>query len=134
MGMVVQALRIHRRLVVHLFRVMPPMTACHVCEAAKVETLLDFGPQALSNRFLPEPQEEALFPFVLGQCAECGMIQIPKPIPPTELKARFDWIRYNEQEGHLDDMVRRVVELPGLDKDSSIGAISFKDDSTVARF
>jgi len=113
---------------------MPPMTACHVCEAAKVETLLDFGPQTLSNRFLPETQQEALFPFVLGQCAECGMIQIPKPISPVELKARFDWIRYNEQEGHLDDMVSGALKLPGLDKDCTVGAISFKDDSTVGRF
>src|SRR5438876_12285474 len=99
--MVVQTLWICRRLVVHLFRVMPAMTACHVCGSDRVETLLDFGAQALSNRFLAEPQGEALFPFVLGQCAQCGMIQIPNPIPPAELKARFDWIRYNEQEGHL---------------------------------
>src|ERR1041385_7639188 len=121
--MVVQALRIHGRLVIHLLRVIPPMTACHVCRSAKVEMLLDFGPQALSNRFLPKPQSEALFPFVRGQCAECGMIQIPNPIPPTELKARFDWIRYNEQEGHLDDMVKGSLNLPGLGKDSTIGAI-----------
>jgi hypothetical protein len=111
---------------------MPP---CHICQSSGVETLLDFGPQALSNRYLSSPEEsEPLFPFVLGQCADCGLIQIPDSISPSELKPRFDWITYNEQEGHLDDLVEKICQLPGVTTEAVIGAISFKDDTTLARF
>lgn len=100
-----------------------------------MESLIDFGPQALCNRFLARTDEtETLFGLALGQCQTCGLIQIVSPVAPVELKPRFDWITYNEQEGHLDDMVDRICRLPCVNKNSSVGAISFKDDSTVARF
>src|SRR5882762_5931636 len=107
---------------------------CHLCGSERLRKLLDFGPQALSNRYLQSAEKEDLFPFILGQCEDCGMVQIPNPIIPGELKARFDWIRYNEQEGHLDDMVEKIRRLAGIGPDSMVGAISFKDDTTVARF
>src|SRR5438445_7491972 len=111
------------------------MPRCNLCQSTGVQTLLDFGPQALSNRYLTSPKDqEALFPFVLGQCVDCGLIQIPNPIPPAELKPRFDWITYNEQEGHLDDLVEKVSRLPGVTTEAMIGAISFKDDTTLVRF
>ena len=111
------------------------MYRCHVCQHDRVEPLLDFGPQVLANRYLTHPGEpEAKFSFLLGQCLDCNMVQIPNPVAPPELKARFDWIRYNEQEGHLDDLVTKIVKLPGVSQDATIGAISFKDDSTVNRF
>jgi hypothetical protein len=97
--------------------------------------LLDFGLQALSNRYLQgEHEQEQRFSFRLGQCGNCGTIQVQNPIPVHELKARFDWIRYNEQEAHLDDMVAKILALHKLTERSVIGAISFKDDTTLARF
>jgi len=97
--------------------------------------LVDFGPQALSNRFLARPDEdEAFFSFVLSQCHDCGMIQIGRPIAPKDLKPRFDWLRYNEQESHLDDVVAKARTLAPTKKDYTVGAISFKDDTTVSRF
>src|SRR6267142_2210684 len=111
-----------------------PASPCHLCGFGRLRELLDFGPQALSNRYLQSTEKEDLFPFVLAQCEECGLIQIPNPVAPSALKARFDWIRYNEQEGHLDDMVEKIRRLPRAGPDSVVGAISFKDDTTVARF
>ena len=70
----------------------------------------------------------------MSQCSDCGLVQISKKISPVELKPRFDWITYNEQEGHLDDLVDKVCQLSGLTTASTIGAISFKDDSTITRF
>jgi Putative zinc binding domain/C-methyltransferase C-terminal domain/Methyltransferase domain len=110
------------------------MNKCHVCASTAVATLLDFGNQALSNRFLNNPQKpEDLFPLALGQCEGCGLIQISNPTSPDELRPRFDWITYNEQEGHLDHLVETICALPGIGKDAHIGAISFKDDSTLSR-
>ena len=111
------------------------MRPCIICGGGAVEPLLDFGPQALCNRFLARADEpEALFGLALGQCDGCGLIQIVSPAPPKEVKPRFAWITYGEQEGHLDDLVERVCAQPGVNRDSVVGAISFKDDSTVARF
>ena len=111
------------------------MNNCIICGCGAVESLIDFGPQALCNRYLARADDpEALFGLALGQCQACGLIQILSPVPPTELKPKFDWITYNEQEGHLDDMVERVCALPGFHENSAIGAVSFKDDSTLVRF
>ena len=78
-------------------------------------------------------EQENLFPLELGECASCGLIQISHPASPEELRPRFDWITYNEQEGHLDDLAEKISALPGLRPQADIGAISFKDDSTLAR-
>ncbi len=97
--------------------------------------MLDFGKQALCNRFLDDPaSDEALFPFAMGQCRACGIAQLLAPVPAEELKPRYEWITYREAEGHLDDLVEELSRLPGVTTDSVIGAISAKDDSTVARF
>jgi hypothetical protein len=111
------------------------MKRCLICGDGAVAPMIDFGPQALCNRFLShadEPQE--FFHMSLGQCDACGLIQLLDPPPALALKPRFDWITYNEQEGHLDNLVERVCRLPGVAKSAVVGAVSFKDDTTVARF
>jgi hypothetical protein len=111
------------------------MHNCVVCHLAGVETLIDFGPQALSNRFLSSAREqEVRFPFALGQCPSCGVMQFLQAIGPEELKPRFDWISYREPERHLDGLVQRICELPGITPASAIAGVSFKDDSTLERF
>src|SRR5262249_38376002 len=79
-------------------------------------------------------ESEATFPLVLGICPACHQVQITRPVPASELKARVDWIRYNEQEGHLDDFVETICRLPNVNPSLTIGAISFKDDTMVERF
>jgi hypothetical protein len=111
------------------------MNRCFVCDHQAVNPLLDFGPQPLCNRFLARADEpEQQFGLALGQCGQCGLIQLLAVAPPAELRPRFDWITYNEPEGHLDDTVAKICSLPGVTPASTLGAISFKDDTTVARF
>jgi C-methyltransferase C-terminal domain/Putative zinc binding domain/Methyltransferase domain len=111
------------------------MKRCLVCRKGSAAPLIDFGPQALCNRFLASPSApQAFFNLTLAQCDACGLVQLQNPVPADELRPRFDWITYNEQEGHLDDLVQNVCGLPGIGASASVGAISFKDDTTVARF
>ncbi|MBM4134968.1 MAG: class I SAM-dependent methyltransferase [Nitrospira sp.] len=111
------------------------MTLCRLCHHLAVTPWLDLGKQALCNRFLMTSSgEEPTFPFTLGQCHACGVIQLLDPVAAQELKPRFDWVTYREAEGHLDDLVEDICRLPGVATTSVIGAISSKDDSTVARF
>jgi SAM-dependent methyltransferase len=111
------------------------MHACRLCRLSGVEPLLDLGAQALCNRFLASPtDDEAAFPFVLGQCRGCGVVQLASPVAPRELRSRYEWITYREPEAHLDDLVDTLCSLPGLAPTSIVGAVSSKDDSTLERF
>ena len=71
--------------------------------------------------------------MVAGQCEQCGLVQITKPVPADELRPKYDWFTYNEPEGHLDQLVEMVTNVPRLRKDSTICGVSFKDDSTLQR-
>jgi hypothetical protein len=107
------------------------MKRCQLCSAQRVKTLLDFGPQPICNRFPENPLEpEALFPMLLEQCQQCGLIQTTLPVPAHELRPRVDWITYNEPEGHLDSLADSLAQLPGV---RSFGGVTFKDDSLLRR-
>jgi hypothetical protein len=111
------------------------MTSCHACGSKTVEQLIDVGRQPICNRFLSDaaaPQYS--YPMVVGQCDACRLVQISDPVPAREVLPRFDWITYNEPEPHLDAVVERIARLPGVGKASRICGVSFKDDSTLARF
>jgi len=107
---------------------------CLCCGAASVERLVDFGMQPPSNRFLkPEAPDEETHPLVVGQCSACGLVQLIEPMPFSMVKSRFEWLTYNEPEGHLDRLVARLRELPRLGSGSRIVGLTYKDDSTLAR-
>lgn len=105
------------------------------CEIERVEALVNFGPQPPSNRFEhPRSAPCETHPLVVGQCAACGLIQLIDPMPPTMAKSHFEWITYNEPEGHLDSLVDTLRHLPGIDHSSRIVGLTYKDDSTITRF
>lgn len=106
-----------------------------LCCGGGVDVLVDFGLQTPSNRFeAPEQPVTDRHPLVVGQCRDCGLIQLIDPMAPAMVKSRFQWLTYNEPEGHLDDLVSRLRRLPGLDTASRIVGLTYKDDSTLARF
>ncbi len=108
---------------------------CVCCRAESVEVLVNFGPQPPSNRFeRPDSPPAETHPLVVGQCAACGLFQLIAPMPPATAKSRFEWLTYNEPEGHLDDLVSRLRQLPGISSSSRIVGLTYKDDSTLARF
>ncbi len=107
---------------------------CRVCARPAVGEWLDFGPQAVRNRYVRSPEEdEYRHGLAIGCCAACGTVQLAEPPPVCELRPRFDWISYNEPERHLDDLVEEVARLPGVTAQSVFAGISYKDDSTLTR-
>ena len=108
--------------------------ACFVCRSDKLAPLIDIGPQPISNRFLHAPGDpEERYPIALEQCEACGLVQIDRPVPAAALVPPYDWIAYNEPEGHLDGLVDILMSLPGIAAGSVAGGVSSKDDSTLAR-
>src|SRR5687767_8948993 len=110
------------------------MERCRICSRAEVRDRLDFGPQAIRNRFLRRSAEcEYTHPLAVGCCRACGTVQLADPPPVAELRPRFDWVRYNEPERHLDEVARALAQLPGITPRSVFAGLTYKDDSTLAR-
>ncbi|MDX2226070.1 MAG: methyltransferase domain-containing protein [Verrucomicrobiae bacterium] len=99
------------------------------------ETLLDFGNQPVSNRFLQNADDTPApcFPFRLELSPDSGLVSLAATFPVNELKPRYGWLTNFEPEAHLDAMVLNISRLPGVQTDAVIGAYSFKDDTTLRR-
>lgn len=110
------------------------MSECCVCKSKSIEKLLDTGQQPISNRFISNLDEnEYTHRMVQGQCNSCGLVQLVDMAPASELLSRYEWIAYNEPEGHLDDLTDIITRLPDINKDSTFLGVSFKEDSTLVR-
>jgi hypothetical protein len=105
-----------------------------MCGSPQLAKLFDVGLQPIGNRFLESPtQTEELFPLAMQQCEACGLTQIEQAVPARALVPPFDWITYEEPEGHLDELADILSALPGIGPRSIAAGVSFKDDSTLAR-
>ncbi|OPY06162.1 MAG: hypothetical protein A4E61_00059 [Syntrophorhabdus sp. PtaB.Bin184] len=110
------------------------MKRCDVCLSDNVVEKVDFGLQPICNRFLTRSDaEESRFPFVFGQCQACGTMLNLHRVSAAELRPPFEWITYNEPEGHLDHLCEVICRLPGLHADSTFCGVSFKDDTLLER-
>jgi hypothetical protein len=107
---------------------------CLICGSSKLAPVLDVGPQPIGNRFLRSPDQAGeLFSIALQQCEACGLMQIKEPVPARALVPPFDWITYDEPEGHLDILAGILAGLPGIGTGSVAAGLSFKDDSLLGR-
>lgn len=61
------------------------------------------------------------------------MVQLVPPLPYQALVPPFALV-YREPEEHLDKVVQRCLGLPGIAAGAVVGGVSYKDDTTLARF
>ena len=109
--------------------------SCQICGSKALKILLDFGLQPICNRFSSNPHDEDYYhPLILGQCQNCSLIQLIDLVPASEIIPRVDWLRYSEQEGHLDDLADKVFTLDDLPEKPVACGITYKDDSLLKRF
>ena len=108
---------------------------CIGCGADSVKKLIELGPQPPSNRYLSEIKESYdTHPIVFCICTSCGLAQLSNPMPSDVVRSCFEWISYNEPEGHLDDLVEILSTKINLSEMTHIVGLTYKDDSTLARF
>lgn len=113
---------------------MAKISCCVACKVENVDLLIDFGPQPPSNRYqISADSDIDRHSLIIGQCGQCGLIQLINPMPVEMVKPRFPWIYYREPEQHLDSFVDRLIRLPGIDQSSVIYGITYKEDSTLQR-
>lgn len=107
---------------------------CKSCNSKAVVSKIDFGKQPPSNRYqVTYDVDQESHSLELGICNSCGLLQLIDPMPIEMVRSRFSWIRYNEPEFHLDDLVEKLVRLPGIDTKSKIAGLTYKDESTLDR-
>jgi len=105
-----------------------------VQEAESGDLLIDFGNQPITNKFIKSSDELVPeFPLVLRVSSNSGLIKINDPFPVEEVKPIYDWLTCFEPEEHLDEVVEKIIQLPGVSVNSVFGAYSFKDDTTIER-
>jgi len=108
---------------------------CTVCDGVALRRSLELGPQPPSNRFLlpGDAGAEERHALSLGSCDDCGTVQLVDRMPVEAIRPRFDWLANNEPEGHLDDLVAKLLALPGIGPDLRVLGASYKDQSTLER-
>jgi hypothetical protein len=107
---------------------------CISCGETGVAECLNLGAQPVSNRYPISNKEKLLtHTLKLGLCDKCGLVQLIAPMPPDEVTPTYNWLTYNEPEGHLDSLVDSLCEKLDKESDPKILGITYKDDSTIAR-
>lgn len=108
---------------------------CKSCNLNSVRTKLNFGKQPPSNRYqLIKDAESEFNSLEIGICSNCGLVQLINPMPIEMVRSRFSWIKYNEPELHLDNLVDELIKLPNINRESKIVGLTYKDESTLNRF
>ncbi|OUV02926.1 MAG: hypothetical protein CBC42_05320 [Betaproteobacteria bacterium TMED82] len=111
------------------------MTTCTICGHSEFETYLSLGKQGASNLYLSERSRisENKFNLSLGVCKNCGTIQLIDRLPIDSFRPVDSWLKYNEPEGHLDDLVASLLRLGVIEKSSIVSGLTYKDESTMSR-
>lgn len=110
------------------------MSRCTVCERSGLRKVLDLGLQPPSNRFVaPGGNGDERYRLSLGDCADCGTVQLVDRMPVQAIRPRYEWLANNEPEGHLDDLVDKLGALPGVGLATRFLGVSYKDRSTLDR-
>ena len=108
---------------------------CLACGSASVVERLDVGRHPVATFYLEKADApERNFRLAVGQCQTCGTMQSTQIVPHDALIPPYDWLFAREPEEHLDQVVDQIVALPGVTTGSVIGALTYKDDTTVERF
>jgi hypothetical protein len=103
-----------------------------MCNSNKLIELLNLGLQPLSNHYLNNKKsEENKYPLILFCCNDCGLIQKKENILGHELCPNYNWISYNEPEMHINDVIKIISDLQGVNHDSLFLGISYKDDTLL---
>jgi len=110
-------------------------TLCTVCDSKELIKKLDLGEQPPANRFVVSSfdKESETYNLSLGVCKICGTIQLTDRMPLDAVRPIYDWLLYNEPEGHLDSVASTIKNLPGISENSRFLGTTYKDESTLSR-
>jgi SAM-dependent methyltransferase len=80
-----------------------------LCGRAFDGPVLDLGSVPICNHFTESRVNWPTYPLLIACCCRCGLTQLVQTPPLEAIMPRAAWIRYNEPEDHLDDLVSRLL-------------------------
>lgn len=105
---------------------------CRGCGGGDIAESVTFFRQPLASRFKRTPGEADEFcDLSLVVCRSCGLVQLRELPSPAALRPRFDWLRYNEPEAHLDAVAGVITGIAA--KASPVAGLTYKDNSLLQR-
>lgn len=94
---------------------------CLGCSNQLNKEALDLGYLPACNRFHLGQFENDFFSLSLTECDHCSLIQLVQKPPISFITPRFQWISYQEPEGHLSDVAKKIEHITSKDKINIIG-------------
>ena len=106
------------------------MRECRLCHKQKVELLIDFGKQPIVHNFLETPNQfYEKFPFTLGVCLNCGLLQLMDCIAPEILYQNYFTISSWKNQPHVQRLIEITKQMTGLNPISRILEVGCNDGS-----
>jgi hypothetical protein len=99
---------------------------CRLCGQALDGAILDLGALPACNHFTDTRIDLPIHALSIACCRGCGLIQLLEPAPIEAVMPQVPWIRYNEPDVHLDDLVGRLLARPTDVPTSAIGVGPFE--------
>ena len=107
--------------------------SCKICKQ-NTKKIISFGRFPVSHKFKNKHQKDIKNSLGLSICKKCNLVQLQKLFPLKDLRPKFEWINYNEPEEHLDKLVKKIIKLKNINKNSIISGVSYKEKTTLDRF
>jgi len=107
---------------------------CRLCEDGIVENLIDFGSHPIVNDLLHHENEQYLtYPFKLGACAKCGLLQVMDVIDPAILYKNYFTVSSWKNQPHVTRLIDVMEDVTGLSKKDNVLEIGCNDGSFLER-
>jgi len=90
------------------------LVACRCCGEDSFIEIWNCGPQPLCFDYGKGGYLESVavrFPFGVGECRNCTVIQLSHPVPPNSLVPRLSWVKNKEPEDHLSRLASDLAYL-----------------------
>ena len=113
------------------------MLKCKICNIEIDQEVIDFGYHPISHHYLKSKNKNKNLikvPIRLFQCSNCGTIQLKDISEIAYYNIEYPWVKQNEPESHLDDLVKNIISLSDVNHDSIVWGLTYKDKTTVERF
>ena len=109
------------------------MKSCLSC-SKKLNLLINLGKYFYSNQFSNKKiPNQPKFDYKVNFCKNCGLVQLDKRPKLKLLISKYTNLKSLEPENHLDDLLREILKLKIIKKNSSILGLTYKDKSFIKR-
>jgi hypothetical protein len=107
---------------------------CKVCNFKNKNNIILIDKVPLSNFFSNKKNKKKIINLKFFICDNCGLIQNHKTFDFKVLLGNQKNIKQKEPEEHLDSVVKKIIDLKKLKKNSKIVSLTYKDESLLKRF